>query len=128
MISVNVSIFFLWIAIVTLTLESLNVITDVGMFVSVHLSFVYSSVTPLKILDTKKQIASALTFIACMLSIRREVNVLTFNFRLDCVGNIVGPQFVIQTQTPTFPTATKVRSVLRPRLKVLNVSANRSRQ
>ncbi|KLO18525.1 MFS general substrate transporter [Schizopora paradoxa] len=42
---------------------------------------------------TKKQIASALTFIAY------------------CVGNIVGPQFVIQTQTPTFPTATKAMMV-----------------
>jgi len=42
---------------------------------------------------TKKQIVSALTFMSY------------------CVGNIVGPQFVIQTQAPQFATATKAMMI-----------------
>jgi len=42
---------------------------------------------------TKKQFTNALTFIAY------------------CVGNIVGPQFVLQRQAPNFPTATKAMMI-----------------
>ena len=82
---------------VSLPLESLNFKTSWRA----RLSKIRRSSLPLRWLLSRVRVCRA-----------HLVPVLRYRPCVDCVGNIAGPQFVLQRQAPDFPTATKVRFLL----------------